>query len=108
MRIVLGCEPERRLVELHGGAEGVQGERAVTGLAEGQARPLGELGSLLPGAAREVESREVVVGDHLGTVFGAVGRERLEPLGRETVLVGAIRARDLAVGDIAATSRWRT
>ena len=50
---------------------------------------------------RELERAQVVVREHLGEVLGAVAGQALDPLGGEPVRVGAPRARDLRVGDVA-------
>ena len=41
------------------------------------------------------------MGEHLGAILRAVVPERLDPLGRTHVQVGAARARDLPVRDVA-------
>ena len=63
-------------------------------------RALGELGRSSPRSLATSSSADVpVVGEHLGVVLRAA--ERLDPLSDPAVLLDAVRARDLAVGDVA-------
>src|SRR6266536_5042356 len=91
LTIILRPELERRRVEAHGLIERVQREGALPGLAKGKASALREGCRVLARAACELERRQVVVGEHLGAVFGPVRGQRLEPLGRQPVLLRALR-----------------
>src|SRR5439155_22162993 len=81
--------------------EGVQSGRSVSRLTQGEAGSTRELARRLPRGTRELERGAVVVREHLRPVVAALGRERLDPLGREPVLLRAVAARDLRVGDVA-------
>ena len=65
------------------------------------ARPLAQVVEVAPRRPRELERAQVVVGDQVGEVLGAVARQALEPLGGEPVRLGPAGARDLGVGDVA-------
>ena len=75
-------------------------ERAAP--ASAKARRAGSRRALAssPAASRQCERLAVVVGEHLRMVFGAVAGEGSEPLRRAPVLLRALGARDLAVGDV--------
>jgi hypothetical protein len=57
-------------VEARGGGEGIESERAVTGLAGDGTRPLDERIVLAAGSPSQLERRQVVVSEHLGVVLG--------------------------------------
>src|SRR5207302_3577726 len=80
---------------------GAERERALCSLRERPARRRAERRRVEPGRLREGERLVVVVGEHLGVVLGAVAGEGGEPLRRPPVLLRPLRARDLAVGDVA-------
>src|SRR5258708_4213656 len=96
---VAARERERFGEELLRGSEGVQSECAIARTAERRARPPGELLVDAAGCAGELERRRVMVRDELRMVFGAA--EALDPFRRTGVLLGAHRARDLSVRDVA-------
>src|SRR5512132_1177773 len=68
-------------------------------LAERHTSALSKRTRLLPGRLGQLERAGVVMGDHLGVVFGPA--EGLDPLRREPVFVAAPGARDLAIGNVA-------
>ena len=80
-------------------SERVESGRAVAGFAEGEPSAVREIGGVPPGGAGELERRVPVVGEHLGVVVRP--SERLDPLGDAAVLLGAVGAGDLPVGDVA-------
>src|SRR2546430_16825137 len=69
-------------------------------VAENLAGPLLEPPDLPAGEPGVLERAPVVMGEQLGEV-GTVGRERLDPLGCQTVLVGSLGPRDLPVRHVA-------
>src|SRR5437763_2338391 len=89
---------ERRLVVADRRVVRMERERAIAGVAQRVPCRIREWSDVLSGGARELESAEVVVGEHLRVIFGAT--ERLDPLRRAPVLGGALAARDLPVRDL--------
>ena len=75
--------------------ECVQRLRAVTGFTQRRARRRCERSDVLSRGPRQLDGAEVVVRDHLGVILWTA--ERLDPLGRESMLLGAVGARDLPV-----------
>ena len=73
----------------------------VAGLA--QRKPGGRLecGRIPPAARLSSSAVDVVMGQHLGAILRPLVPERLDPLGRAEVEVGAAGPRNLPVGDVA-------
>ena len=82
-------------------AEDIETGGAVAGLAKRRSRPGLELTCVLAGRARELEGAEVVVGEHVGAVFGALDVEGLDPSGGKAMLLRALCAGYLSVRDVA-------
>ena len=82
-------------------AAALERERALSAFGERLPRRLAERGRVEPGGLGEGERLVVVVGEHLGVVLGAVAGEGREPFRGAPVLLRPLRARDLAVGDVA-------
>jgi len=99
LRVVRRPERKRLRVVTLGGVINVESEGAVAGLAQGEARALGQITGRSACGLRQLERGTPMVGEHLGVVFGAA--ERLDPLGDEPVLLGSLAAGDLSVGDVA-------
>jgi hypothetical protein len=78
---------------------GVQGERAVPGIAQGGSGRVGERRGGISGRSGQLEGLEVVVREHLGVVLAPP--ELLDPGGGKEVLLGAVLPRDLPVRDVA-------
>jgi hypothetical protein len=99
-RIVRSPQRDGLLVESGRRAERIERIRAVARLPERDAGALGNRLHLLACRAGELERAQIVVREHLGAVL-AIRAQRLDPLGRELVLLRPQGARDLAVGDVA-------
>ena len=93
VRVVRGPEIERSSVETSRRSERVQRKCAVARRPKRQARALRKRGS-----RAELQCRYVVVGHHLGVILRPA--ERLDPLARDPVHLGAVSSRDLSVGDV--------
>src|SRR5213596_2723696 len=92
-------ELECLFIESHSGGKRVEREGAIACLAERHTSALSKRTRLLPSRLGQLERAGVVMGDHLGVVFGPA--EGLDPLRREPVFVAALGARDLAIGNVA-------
>src|SRR5919197_2974145 len=68
IRVVVGPELERGVVEPGGRDVGREGKVAVAGSAERETRSLEELGIFSPGRLGVVKSARIVMGEHLGVV----------------------------------------
>ncbi len=79
----------------------VEREGPVAGVSKCVPSAVGKLRCLGAGGAAELERTEVMVREHLRSVDGSVGAQRLEPLGRSAMDRAAAVARNLAVGDVA-------
>jgi hypothetical protein len=79
----------------------VQAQRAVAGVAQSQARAIGQAARVAAGGAVELMGAQVVMGQHLGAIGRPLAAERLEPFRGAQVHVAAPPARDLAVGNVA-------
>src|SRR5919108_94390 len=55
----------------------------------------------MPDRLRQLKRLAVVVCDEICEIRGSVGRERLDPVGREAVLLGSPSAWDLAIRNVA-------
>src|SRR5919106_3257359 len=97
--VVVGGEVYCRLVEADGCGRGVERERAVSRVPEDHTRSLHEARRLRTRGRGELECRDVVMREQLCMVLGP--SERFDPFGCQTVLLRAVGAWDLAVGDIA-------
>jgi hypothetical protein len=96
--IFSGPQLERGAVVPSGGCERVERKRPVAGRAQGDAGALREEASSR--SVGVLERSQVVVREQLGEILGCL-RERLDSLGRPAMLLGALRAWDLPVGDVA-------
>src|SRR5207253_5545787 len=82
---------------------GVEAERPLAGEREEAPRRPGELLRQLrvTGGPRQLKRLKVVMGEYLGQILHPIARLTLDPSGRRTMAAGPLRARDLAVGDVA-------
>ena len=96
--IVLGPQLERFVVVALGRRKRVEGERAVAGFSEREPCTVCELGAVSAGGPSELEGRAPVMSQHLGVVIGSA--EAFDPLGDLGVLVRAVGACNLPVGDV--------
>ena len=97
-----GRGERERLGQARLGALHVERERALAGQGQVADRVRLELLRLLcvGGGADELERAQVVVGEHVGEVFGPLAGLALEPGGGGTVAGGAGGAGDLRVADV--------
>jgi hypothetical protein len=96
--IIRRPELECTFVEARRSGEGVERQRTVAGIAQGDPGARSERRGFLARGLGELERREVVVREHLGVILRAA--ERFDPLGGETMLRYPRRTRDLTVGDV--------
>jgi hypothetical protein len=101
LAVLLRGQLERPREELHRGRQRAQGERPLAGIQERAPRGLLEAGGALARRAGEIEGGPIVVREELRAVLGAVPRERIDPLGCETMFLSTAEPRDLCVRHVA-------
>ena len=101
LRVVVRRELERGREVADGCGERVEAGSPLAGVTEGLASLAPQPVVGLPRRRGELQGGAKVMSHHLRPIGGSVGREGLDPCGGRAMLRGAVRARNLPVGDVA-------